>query len=54
MVGDSANDADAAHAGDMPFIWMTYGYHGGAAADYLRPALALDRFDALTTLVENC
>ncbi|MEO1325954.1 MAG: phosphoglycolate phosphatase [Pseudomonadota bacterium] len=54
MVGDSANDAEAAHAIDMPFIWMTYGYHGGATANELRPALTLDRFDALTTLVENC
>ena len=33
MVGDSANDAEAAHAAGMPVLLVTYGYSEGVPVD---------------------
>jgi phosphoglycolate phosphatase len=51
MVGDSANDAAAAHAAGLPLVLMTYGYNHGQP---IRATLAdahLDRLDALLAQV---
>lgn len=55
MVGDSENDAGAAHAAGTPFIAVSYGYsHVPLAA--LRAAAVIDDFhqlpDAITAVVE--
>lgn len=47
MVGDSSNDAQAAHAAGCPVVLMTYGYNHGQPIREV-PALAyLDRLDQL-------
>lgn len=50
MVGDSATDADAAHAAGMPLVLVRYGYPGASApagvlamVDDLRELLRIDR-----------
>jgi phosphoglycolate phosphatase len=47
MIGDSANDAQAAHAAGCPVVLVTYGYNHGEPICEV-PALAhIDRIDAL-------
>ncbi len=47
MVGDSRNDAEAAHAAGCPVVLVRHGYNHGEPIDAV-PALAhLDRLDAL-------
>lgn len=54
MIGDSQNDAQAAHAAGCPVVLMTYGYNHGQPIREV-PALAyLDRLDALFTGAEAC
>lgn len=51
MIGDSSNDAQAAHAAGCPVILMTYGYNHGQDIR-LTPALAhLDRMDLLPSML---
>lgn len=47
MVGDSSNDAQAAHAADCPVILMTYGYNHGQP---IRNVQALAHLDSLAEL----
>jgi phosphoglycolate phosphatase len=50
MVGDSSNDAKAAHAAGCPVVLMTYGYNHGEPIQNT-PALAwLDSLDQLQSL----
>jgi phosphoglycolate phosphatase len=50
MVGDSSNDAQAAHAAGCPVVLMTYGYNHGEPIQNT-PALAwLDSLDQLQSL----
>ncbi len=50
MVGDSEVDAATAHAAQVPFALMTYGYRRGAVTDI--PCLAaLDEFSQLAPLI---
>ena len=50
MIGDSSNDALAAHAAGCPIVLMTYGYNHGQSIR-LTPALAyLDRLDHVAGL----
>lgn len=50
VVGDSANDAQAAHAAGCPVVLMRYGYNHGRPVEEI-PALAhLDRMDELAGL----
>lgn len=48
MVGDSSNDAQAAHAAGCPVVLMTYGYNHG---EDIRQSRALAHLDSLTQLV---
>ncbi len=51
MIGDSSNDALAAHAAGCPIVLMTYGYNHGQDIR-LTPALAyLDRLDRVAGLL---
>ncbi len=50
MVGDSEVDAATAHAADVPFVLMTYGYHRGPIGD-ISSAATLDHFHELATLL---
>ncbi len=51
MVGDSRNDAEAAHAAGCPLVLMTYGYNHGEDIRAV-PALAhLERLDAFSSVV---
>ncbi len=47
LVGDSANDAEAARAAGMPVICVTYGYNRGADVRGLGPAAVIDRLTDL-------
>jgi phosphoglycolate phosphatase len=50
MIGDSSNDAQAAHAAGCPVVLMTYGYNHGQDIR-LTPALAyLSELGALTRM----
>ena len=50
MVGDSEVDAATAHAANVPFILMTYGYHRGPI-DGISSIATLDHFRELATLL---
>ena len=47
MVGDSSNDAQAAHAAGCPLVLMRYGYNHGESVDTLPAWAHLDRLDEL-------
>ena len=47
MVGDSSNDAQAAHAAGCPLVLMRYGYNHGEPVDALSAWAHLDRLDEL-------
>ena len=47
MVGDSSNDAQAAHAAGCPVVLVTYGYNHG---EPIRAVQALDWLDSLALL----
>jgi phosphoglycolate phosphatase len=54
MVGDSRNDAEAAHAAGCPLVLVTYGYNHG---EDIRAVLALqhlDRLDAMRLSGATC
>ena len=50
MVGDSEVDAATAHAANVPFVLMTYGYHRGPI-DGISSVATLDHFSELATLL---
>jgi phosphoglycolate phosphatase len=50
MVGDSEVDAATAHAANVPFVLMTYGYHRGPIED-ISSVATLDHFRELATLL---
>jgi phosphoglycolate phosphatase len=50
MVGDSEIDAATAHAANVPFVLMTYGYHRGPI-DAISSIATLDHFRELATLL---
>ena len=52
MIGDSENDAAAAHAAAVPLVLMRYGY-ARAALETLGAAAVLDRFDELPQALER-
>ncbi len=47
MVGDSSNDAAAAHAAGCPVVLVTYGYNHGEPVHDVRADAHIDRLDAL-------
>jgi phosphoglycolate phosphatase len=47
MIGDSSNDAQAAHAAGCPVVLVRYGYNHGEPVDGLAARAHLDRIDAL-------
>lgn len=51
MVGDSQNDAQAAHAAACPVVLVTYGYNHGQPIRQTSALAYLDRLDELTTLL---
>ena len=51
MIGDSSNDAQAAHAAGCPVILMTYGYNHGQDIRSTAAHAYLDRLDALAALI---
>jgi phosphoglycolate phosphatase len=52
MIGDSENDAAAAHAASVPLVLMRYGY-ARAPLESLGPRAILDRFDELPAELER-
>lgn len=50
MVGDSRNDAEAAHAAGCPLVLMTYGYNHGEDIRAVAALEHLDRLDRLSLL----
>ena len=50
MVGDSEVDAATAHAANVPFVLMTYGYHRGPIQE-ISSIATLDHFHELATLL---
>ncbi|MFQ6023850.1 MAG: phosphoglycolate phosphatase [Acidiferrobacterales bacterium] len=51
LVGDSANDIEAAHAAGMPVICVTYGYNRGVNVRELDPAAVIDSLTELPTYI---
>ena len=51
MVGDSANDAQAARAAGCPVVLVSYGYNHGEPAASADPDAVIDRLDALPALL---
>jgi phosphoglycolate phosphatase len=49
MVGDSSNDAQAAHAAGCPLVLMRYGYNHGEPVDVLPAWAHLDQLDHLSS-----
>jgi phosphoglycolate phosphatase len=47
MVGDSSNDAGAAHAAGCPVVLVSYGYNHGEPVHGIRADAHVDRLDAL-------
>jgi phosphoglycolate phosphatase len=47
MVGDSRNDAEAAHAAGCPVVLVSYGYNHGEPVADARPDRVIDRLDEL-------
>jgi phosphoglycolate phosphatase len=50
MVGDSANDGEAARRAGFGFVAVPYGYHGGAGVDVLGPDAVVGSIADLPTL----
>ena len=50
MVGDSSNDAQAAHAAGCPVVLMTYGYNHGEPIQNTSALAWLDSLDQLQSL----
>jgi len=53
LVGDTAEDANAAAAVGIDFIWMTHGYGIPAQMSSVPVALTLDCFSQLLPLIEQ-
>ncbi len=51
MLGDSANDAQAARAAGCPVVLVSYGYNHGQPAASAGPDAVIDRIDALPALL---
>lgn len=51
MVGDSSNDAQAAHAAGCPVVLVTYGYNHGQPVQDTRADAYLDSLEALPSLL---
>ena len=51
MIGDSSNDAKAAHAAGCPVVLMRYGYNHGEPVDAVPAMQHLDRLDQLLLLL---
>ena len=51
MIGDSANDAEAARAAGCPVVLVSYGYNHGEPAASAHPDAVIDRIDALPALL---
>ncbi len=51
MVGDSRNDAEAAHAAGCPVVLVTYGYNHGEDIRAVRAGQYIDRLDAFSACV---
>ncbi len=51
MLGDSANDAQAARAAGCPVVLVSYGYNHGEPAASAGPDAVIDRIDALPALL---
>jgi phosphoglycolate phosphatase len=52
MIGDSANDAEAARAAGMPVLLVTYGYSEGMSVDSIEcDGLLSSLVDALPRIV---
>jgi phosphoglycolate phosphatase len=47
MVGDSSNDAQAAHAAGCPVVLMTYGYNHGQPITAVEARAHLDSLEQL-------
>lgn len=47
MIGDSANDAQAAHAAGCPVVLVSYGYNHGQPVREVQALAHIDRIDAL-------
>jgi phosphoglycolate phosphatase len=47
MVGDSSNDAEAAHAAGCPVVLVSYGYNHGQPVHAVRAHAHVDRLDGL-------
>ncbi|NBQ91332.1 MAG: phosphoglycolate phosphatase [Betaproteobacteria bacterium] len=50
MVGDSLNDAQAAHAAGCPVALVTYGYNHGRPIREVRASAYIDRLDELASM----
>jgi phosphoglycolate phosphatase len=50
MVGDSANDAEAARNAGFMLVCVPYGYHGGAGVEVLEPDAIVESFIELPAL----
>lgn len=48
MIGDSSNDAQAAHAAGCPVVLVRYGYNHGEPVDGIAARAHIDRIDALS------
>jgi phosphoglycolate phosphatase len=48
MIGDSSNDAQAAHAAGCPVVLVSYGYNHGEPIRNVPASLYIDRLDQLT------
>lgn len=51
MVGDSANDAEAARRAGFMLVCVPYGYHGGAGVEVLEPDAVVESFMELPGLL---
>jgi phosphoglycolate phosphatase len=51
MIGDTSEDANAAAAAGISFIWMKYGYGNPSHLTSARMSLALDEFSQLLSLI---
>lgn len=52
LVGDSANDIQAARAAGMPVICVTYGYHQGQDLTALAPEALIDSLEELPQTIQ--
>jgi phosphoglycolate phosphatase len=54
MIGDSRNDAHAAHAAGCPVVLVTYGYNHGEPVHDVAALAHVDRIDALVAADAAC